>query len=189
MPEPMQSKLDKGTLLVASPDISEKLFFRSVVLICDYTRAGSFGLILNKPLEIEGSSEMVSVAELKHPKVSLRLGGPMQQNQMMMLHGSEKKTESTLKVLEGVHLGGDLEFLHECLEDDDCPNVNICFGYTGWVAGELEKELMSGMWFLHPASAELVFQIEPGKIWQTVLKQMGGKYESLAMIPEDPSVN
>src|SRR5690554_4348206 len=110
MSEHLYNQLDKGTLLVANPDIQDKLFFRSVVLICDYTRAGSFGLILNRPLELDSLNDLLSMAELKHPKVNLRLGGPMQQNQMMMLHSSYKNGESTLKVLEGVHLGGDLDF-------------------------------------------------------------------------------
>ena len=44
--------LKKGTFLVASPDIKSGIFYRSVVLLCDHSAVGSFGLIINKPLDI-----------------------------------------------------------------------------------------------------------------------------------------
>lgn len=183
-------KLDKGSLLVASPEVSEGLFFRSVILICEHTKAGSFGLIINKPFQVEFSPELMQSPELSHPKVKLRLGGKMQQTQMLLLHSSAAGREGqTLQVLDGVYLGGDLQFLQEALQDDRCSDILICFGYSSWISGELEKELLSGLWLPCPGADTLVFQTEPEKIWQTSLQQMGGKYGSIAMIPEDLSLN
>jgi putative transcriptional regulator len=69
------------------------------------------------------------------------------------------------------------------------PRIRLCFGYTAWGAGLLEKEFLSGQWFLHPASAKRVFETPPEKIWQSILRDMGGKYATLSMIPEDLNLN
>ncbi len=108
---------------------------------------------------------------------------------MMLLHSSDRIPEQTLKLCDGVYLGGDLQFLQEAVADANGPSIRLCFGYCGWSAGQLESEFLSGEWFLHPASAPHVFETPPEKIWQSILREMGGKYATLSMIPEDLSLN
>lgn len=47
------AKLEKGTLLVASPEVEEGFFSRAVILVCEHSPNGSFGLAINKPLHVE----------------------------------------------------------------------------------------------------------------------------------------
>jgi len=183
------SQLEKGSLLIASPDTPKGVYHRSVVLICEYTTAGSFGLVINKPFTVDLPQELQSIQEISNDKVNLRLGGSMQTNQMMLLHTSSQQSDHTLNIIEDIHLGGDLPFLQECILSDTCPNIYLFFGFTGWTTGELEKEFMSDLWYTYPATKSLIFETPPEKLWQTVLKEMGGKYASIAMIPEDPSLN
>ena len=183
------SHLQKGTLLLASPDVDEDLYFKSVVLICEHTPAGSFGLIINKPVSVELPPEVLPIGDISHPKVQLRLGGKSQQSQMMLLHTSEQNSDQTLNVTDEIFLGGDLQFLQESMAHEHCPDLLLCFGYTGWTTGELEKEFMKGLWYLHPASKDILFETPPEKMWQLILKKMGGKYASIAMIPDDLNLN
>lgn len=181
--------LVKGTLLIASPDIDSGLYFRSVILLCEHTPSGSFGLIINKTLEMELPEELVSLTKQSNPNVSLCTGGPIQPNQMMLLHSSDALAEQALKICDGVYLGGDLQFLQEAINNPEGPHVRLCFGYTGWTAGQLEREFLNGDWFLYPASARHIFETPSEKMWQTILREMGGKYATLSMIPEDLSLN
>ncbi|MCI5051763.1 MAG: YqgE/AlgH family protein, partial [Simkaniaceae bacterium] len=57
------------------------------------------------------------------------------------------------------------------------------------LGGKLEREFLDGDWFLTPAKAEDVFTTPPDKLWQNMLRGMGGKYSSYSMIPEDLSLN
>ena len=183
------SNLNKGSFLIASPDMDAGVYFRAVLLICEHSAGGSFGLIINKPLEIELPEEIINVKEFVNPNVQIRAGGPIQPNQMMLLHSSDQITDQTLTICEGVYLGGDMQFLQESVANPDGPAVRLCFGYSGWGAGQLEREFLRGGWFLHPASAKHVFKTPPEKVWQTILREMGGKYATLSMIPEDLSLN
>ena len=183
------SHLTKGSFLIASPDIDTGIYFRSVIIVCEHSPSGSFGLIVNKSLEVELPEELINVKEFVNPNVQIRAGGPIQPNQMMLLHASDQIPDQTLNLCEGVYLGGDLQFLQEAVSNVNGPAIRLCFGYCGWGAGELERQFLSGGWFLHPASAKHIFQTPPEKIWQTILREMGGKYATLSMIPEDLSLN
>lgn len=183
------SQIQKGTFLIASPEIETGMFFRGVILVCEHNPNGSFGLVINKKLDLQLPEEIVNVHNLVNPRIGIRAGGPVQTNQMMLLHTSDIIQNQTLKICDGVYLGGDLSFLQECLADEEGPYINLCFGYAGWGAGQLEREFLDGSWFLHPASAYFVFNVNPEKIWQQLLLNMGGKYASLSMIPEDLTVN
>ncbi|MBA3957482.1 MAG: YqgE/AlgH family protein [Parachlamydiaceae bacterium] len=183
------SQIQKGTLLIATPDVELGLFFRAVILVCEHNPNGSFGLVINKSLDLELPEEIINVHNLANPHVDIRAGGPVQTNQMMLLHTSNKLPQQTLEICDNVFLGGDLQFLQDALSDTQGPAVHLCFGYAGWGAGQLEREFLDGGWFIHPATAKTVFYTPPDKMWTTLLREMGGKYATLSMIPEDLTVN
>lgn len=183
------SKIEKGTFMISTPEIDSGLFFRAVILICEHNPNGSFGLVINKSLNVELPEEILNPKELANTHVGIRAGGPVQTNQMMLLHTSDTIPSQSLKVCDGVYLGGDLQFLQEAVSDPNGPSIHLCFGYSGWAAGQLEREFLDGHWFLHPATAHHIFHVAPDRLWQTLLREMGGKYATLSMIPEDLSLN
>ncbi len=183
------SQIQKGTLLIATPDIETGIFFRSVVLICEHNQNGSFGLVLNKPINLTLPDDIITLDDKANSNVSIRTGGPVQTNQMMLLHDSNRIPGQTLEICDGVFLGGDVQFLQEVIAEENGPHVILCFGYSGWSGGLLEREFLDGHWYLFPASSYTIFDMPPEKMWQNLLKKMGGKYSSLAMIPEDLSLN
>lgn len=189
MPGIPYSTIEKGTILVATPEIDSGIFFRAVVIVCEHNPSGTFGLIINKPLDVELPEEVINVAQLANPRVGLRAGGPVQTNQMMLVHNCEDATQQMLQLCEGVFLGGDLQFLQEVVTDAQGPEVLLCFGYAGWGAGQLEREYLDGSWLLQPAQAESIFTGDPEHLWQSLLRKMGGRYASLSLIPEDLSLN
>jgi putative transcriptional regulator len=183
------AQIQRGTFLIATPDIENGIFFRGVILVCEHNPNGSFGLLLNKSLTLELPEEILHAEIIENTHIGIRAGGPVQTNQMMLLHNSDKIPHQTLKICEDVYLGGDLQFLQEALSEEQGPNILLCFGYAGWSAGQLEREFLDGHWYLTPASAEHIFDTPADKLWQTLLRSMGGKYATISMIPEDLSVN
>lgn len=183
------SQIRKGIFAIASPDIDSGFFFRGVILICEHNPQSSFGLLINQPLKFDLPEEILDINQLANPHIGIRAGGPVQPNQMMLLHTSNLVEHQALNVCNGVYLGGDLQFLQDAVLDPKGPNIRLCFGYTGWGGGHLEREFLDGHWFIYPATAEHIFDVPPEKLWQTLLREMGGKYASLSMIPEDLSLN
>jgi len=183
------SQLTKGTFLIASPDFNSGMYFRGVVLLCEHGPSGSFGILINKVLDVEIPEEVINMKDVANPRVQIRAGGALQPNQMMLVHSSNQLPDLTIQIAEGIFLGGDLQFLQEAMSDTNGPAIRLCFGYCAWGPGQLEQEFLSGMWFICPATARHVFETDPEKLWQTILREMGGKYATLSMIPEDLSLN
>ena len=183
------SEIQRGTLLVATPDIDSGIFFHGVILVCEHGPSGSFGVVLNKPLDIDLPSEIINLKQMNNPNIGVRAGGPVQTNQLMLLHDALNMPQQTIEVCEGVYLGGDLEFLQDASMQMNGPSVRLCFGYAGWELGQLEREFLDGNWFLFPGGSNYVFKTPTDQLWQTLLKEMGGKYATLSTIPEDLSLN
>ncbi len=180
--------LKRGMFLIASPENKQPLFQKTVILLCEYSQAGSFGLIVNKPIEIDPSvAELPD--ELPSEGLEMRIGGPMQPAQMMLLHTSGAIPDQTLQVLDGVYLGGDIDFLHSASQAAEPPSIILCIGYSGWLAGQLEHELASGEWVVSHASQKSIFQSDPRTLWSDLLKQMGGSFGTLTSIPDNLELN
>ncbi len=183
------SQIEKGTFLISTPEIDMGIFFRSVILICEHNANGSFGLVINKSLELDLPEDIINMQSLANPNVGIRAGGPVQTNQMMLLHTCSTIPHQTLQICDGVYLGGDLQFLQEVVTEANGTPIHLCFGYAGWGQGQLEREFLDGSWYIHPATASQVFYTKPERLWGSLLREMGGKYSTLSMIPEDLSVN
>lgn len=183
------AKLDRGSLLISSPDIEPGVFSRSVILLCEHSVNGSFGLILNKSFHFDTTDDFSFFDRAANPKVRFCMGGPVQAHQMMLLHSCSDLVDQSLEICPSVYLGGDVTFLQECLADESGPAVNLCFGYTGWQAGQLEREFLDGLWFLSPGNFDRVFSSCPEMLWSTILLSLGGKYASLSTVPENLLLN
>ena len=183
------SHLEKGTFLIATPEVESGIFFRCVAILCEHSPGGSFAIIINKALDLDLPEEIMSLESLSSDQVQTRAGGPVQTNQMMLLHNCNKIPDQTIEICEGVFLGGDLQFLQESVTSNEGPAMRLCFGYAGWQGGQLEREFLDGGWFLHPASSKHIFETPADKLWSELLKEMGGRFATLSMIPEDLNLN
>lgn len=185
----MEHETVKGTFLIASPQIQEGIFARSVVLLCENDESGSLGLIVNRPLRLELPGEILDLGGVEEENLHILSGGPVQTNQLMLLHMCSEVPDQTMLIAPDIYLGGDLEFLRNCKQKKYETPLRLCFGYAGWKAGQLAEECRSGSWYTAKATAEYLFFEDPETLWRKLLLDKGGKYASISMIPEDLSWN
>lgn len=182
------SELKKGVFLVASPHMENGIFFRSVVLLCDHSSVGSFGLIVNKPLQVDKENDLLDLGDLAEANIQIRAGGPKDAHQMTLLQNIQTAIPSSSKICEGIYLNGDVDSFRIESGSETLPTL-LCLGYGIWNTGALEREFLNGAWFLHPATPHHVFETPVENLWQILLREMGGKYKTFSMIPEDLELN
>src|SRR6185369_299609 len=159
----------RGQLLLDSGQLRGSFFQRTVVLICQHDADGAFGLVLNRA---SGSNvgEMI-VADLPDllKGCPLYLGGPVQPAALSFLHSDSFVPDAN--VIANLSLGHSLDTLIEIGESFSATRkVKMFAGYAGWSPGQLEEEMERDAWLIHPASLELVFETDPNRLWQTVIK-------------------
>jgi len=177
-----------GCLLVANPFLSDPNFRRAVVLLTECNAEGAFGLVLNKPIQLELTD---LVKDLPANEERVHYGGPVQLDTLHFLHRRGADFSNCTPVREDICWGGNFDMLRLLMQSGELSHSDIRFfvGYAGWSGGQLEKEVAEQGWVVTPATPELVFAEEPETIWPLTLRQMGARFEVMANFPEDPSLN
>lgn len=176
-----QNKLETGRLLVAEPFLQDPNFRRGVILLCDHQDEGSFGFILNKPIEM-GINDLISSFPSFQSEVYY--GGPVQTDTIHYLHTRGDILPNSIQVLSGVYWGGDFEQLKESILSDKIKPDDIRFfvGYSGWAAGQLKTEQKVLSWMTADGHIDYVFG-DNKLLWKNVLEEKGGTYSIIGQMP------
>ncbi|HEX2973448.1 MAG TPA: YqgE/AlgH family protein [Tepidisphaeraceae bacterium] len=178
----------QGQLLVASPQLLDPNFLRSVVLMVQHDEGGALGLILNRPLETTLKEAWEQVSELPcEVEQPLHQGGPCD-GPLMVLHTDSAMSD--MEVLPGLFFSADKEAVEELVVHMP-GSMKFFVGYAGWGPGQLENELDEGGWLTTPATAELVFEGNDEQ-WAVLVRQImdsAATWLRAKVIPDDPSVN
>ncbi|MCO6481437.1 MAG: YqgE/AlgH family protein [Flavobacteriales bacterium] len=185
-PNPMPPQ--GGRLLVSGPYLPDPYFHRTVILLCMHDDQGSFGLVLNRPIDMGVEDLMEDMPKLGSP---VGIGGPVQSGNLFFLHTLGKRIEGSLPVVDGIHLGGDYGQLRRILTaaPELAKHVRFFVGYSGWGEDQLDKEIEQRAWLVHPATKQLVMGSDTQGLWAATLRAMGPAYAPLAQFPEDPQLN
>ncbi len=181
-----QQQIGKGKLLIAMPTLHDPNFWQAVVLLCNYGPEGALGVVLNRPTE-------VSVSALIHdfPGLSgterIYEGGPVSRNGMLVLCRGEGRGGND--IVEEVSLAKDLESLKGANPLGPCSEIRCYLGYAGWMPGQLEAEVKTGTWRTLWADPTLVFDADPGVLWQQMMRRLGPEWAFYATMPINPSMN
>ncbi|HQV37576.1 MAG: YqgE/AlgH family protein [Flavobacteriales bacterium] len=177
-----------GTLLVSGPYLADPYFRRSVVLLCMHDDEGSFGLVLNRPIDMAVSDLMEDMPTVPS---SVGIGGPVQSGNLFYLHTLGPRIEGSMKVVDDIHMGGDYDQLKAMLSAAPklAKHVRFFVGYSGWGADQLNTEIEQRSWLIHPADKRVVMNSRTENLWANTLRTMGPAYAPLANFPEDPSLN
>lgn len=178
-----------GDLLISEPFLQDENFIRSVVLLCEHSEEGSFGLIINKP-SILKLGELVETLDFLDKAVFV--GGPVEQNTLHFIYFGENALEGSISLGENIWWGGDFESLVEKLKlglfNPDL--VRFFLGYSGWGAEQLNDELSDETWIICRENLdENTWDFTPEELWRNLLKNMGGEFKVIANYPLDPRLN
>ena len=181
--------LTKGKILISEPYLGDSNFERSVVLLCEHNDSGAFGFMLNKATSLTINSVMENQLSFEQ---DLFIGGPVSQDSLFFIIRQEKPIlNDSVHIKDDLYWGGDFEQLKKLIEQGEIEQQNCRFflGYSGWSEDQLEEEIEQHSWIISEISTLEIFENDPDKMWQNVLKSMGGKYKALSNYPIDPRLN
>ncbi len=179
--------IGSGKLLIAEPFLADPNFARSVVLLCEHSDEGTVGFSLNRPTQHTLGDLL---PELYTPLLPVFQGGPVQLDTLHMLHRSPVALGGT-EISSGVYWGGSYEALQESvLHNSYQPiDVRLFVGYSGWGAGQLEKEIEEGSWIVANVTQELIFETDPNLLWKKAIESLGSEFAYLVNMPINPQLN
>jgi putative transcriptional regulator len=145
---PLTPRLAPGILLAANDVLQDPNFSNTIVLLCQHSEDGAYGLVLNRP------SHMPLREIFEHPPAlpdgrpmtrRVYIGGPVRPTELQILQLGEPVAPETMQIAPSVHMGGKWETLEEILAPDPA-SLRLFLGYAGWGEGQLEEEIEAGAW-------------------------------------------
>jgi putative AlgH/UPF0301 family transcriptional regulator len=161
-----------GKLLVASRDLADPIFAKTVVLLVHYDDDGVVGLMLNRRSDVPLSRVFKELNAAKERSDPVYLGGPVELSTVFALLRSKAKPEPAERVLGDVYLISTKSLLEKTLTAQADPGVfHVYLGYAGWSPEQLRNEVEAGAWFIFQGDAHSVFNANPDSLWSQMIRQ------------------
>lgn len=179
-----------GRLLVATPQIEEGVFRRSVVLVLHHDDEGAQGVVLNRPIDADVDAVLPGWEAHASDPAKVFQGGPVQLDSALGLVAvpGDAPAPAGVKRLFGSVALLDLD-TPPVLVVPEVAGLRIFAGYAGWSSGQLEEEIRTGSWFVVDAEVADAFTEDPDGLWRAVLRRQAGTLRWVAWFPDDPSQN
>jgi putative transcriptional regulator len=181
----------QGHLLIASQELLDPNFAKTVVLIAVHGEEGALGLILNRemPMPISQIWSQLSESTCMRQENAWH-GGPVT-GSLMALH--DQPPMGNIVINQGLFVATELSAM-ELLAASDEGQVRFYVGHSGWGPGQLENEIGEGSWLVMPAAPEHVFhKIDSTTLWKNVMVEVGRRQIQsvvpIRFIPDNPSAN
>jgi putative transcriptional regulator len=167
----------KGQFLIAMPGLVDPNFHQTVSFLCEHTPDGAVGIVLNRvhdTLRLENIfSELNLEVVSEIGSQSVHIGGPVNNNQIFILHGPPYVWEGSIQVSADIAMSNTLDIFTALSKGEGPESFIVSLGCAGWGPGQLESELVQNAWLTAPAVAEVIFEIPLEKRWQEAVKRMG----------------
>ena len=94
-------------------------------------------------------------------------------------------------MLDDIHWGGDFNELKRLINLGIITRGEIRFflGYSGWEAGQLEREIRENSWLVNDVDSNLVMEELGAEAWAQFVRKVGERYSMWENFPENPSLN
>src|SRR5688572_33253924 len=162
-------------LLLSMPQMADPNFARTVVLLCDYTEQGAFGIVVNRQMDEPARAVVKTDPKVRvDPDLRLFVGGPVDPQQTWVLMSeAQGPDDEQREICPGVLLSVSHELTLQLLQAPPSSRARVVIGYAGWSAGQLDKEIAASSWLSMEVDPTLIFGVPPDQMWEAAIRRLG----------------
>lgn len=168
-------------LLLSMPQMADPNFAKTVVLLCDYTEEGAFGLIVNRQMA-EPAWQLIKTRPSVRvdPDLRLWIGGPVDpQRTWVLMAEPQGPDDEQREICPGVLLSVSHDLTLELLQSPPSSKSRVLVGYAGWSPGQLDQEIAASAWLTLDVDPQLIFSVPPDQMWETAIRRLGADPSAL----------
>lgn len=173
-------------LLIATPEMQDDYFYRSVIYLCEHNEQGSMGLVLTAPtdlsvLELLTKMDFMMANQRQYPSNQIVLsGGPVNQDRGFILHTHTQKTfEHSYPTSDTLTLTTSGDILDSLGTTDAPSDYAVFLGCATWKPDQLENEILENVWLVSPSYHTILFDIPYMQRWEEAQKLLSGGSDSI----------
>ena len=174
--------------LIAVPQLLDPNFRQSVVLLLQQGEEGALGLVINREsgLRLQELCQDHEIPYLGDPDKRVRVGGPVQPEQGLVLFGSETDDPEGRAVVAGLRVSASTGTLTRLCGGPE-GRFHCYAGYAGWAPGQLEREIAEGSWIVTKPDPALILDHPVDEVWFKALEDNG--IDPAALVPGGSDVS
>src|SRR4051812_28555606 len=167
--------------LLSMPQMADPNFARTVILLCDYTDEGAFGLVVNRQMEEPAWTLVKTDPPIRvDPNLKLWIGGPVDlQRTWVLMSESQGHDEEQREICPGLLLSVSKELTLQLLQAPPSGRSRVVVGYAGWGPGQLDQEIAASAWLTLTVDPALIFQVPPEQMWEVAIRRLGADPSAL----------
>ena len=181
----MSSSSLAPSLLLSMPQLVDPNFNRTVVLLCQHSDRGAFGLVVNRPLVTSGPVVVEVRAETgaaesrtvrsSETELQMWVGGPVEPQRSWILVGDDEDIveDARVQIADGLYLSTSPELLQRLLGPAPPPRTRFLVGYSGWGPGQLDAEIQESAWLISDINRDLIFETPADRLWEAAIRRIG----------------
>jgi putative transcriptional regulator len=182
------AELAPPLFLLATPQVADPFFHKSLVLLVSHDDQGSGGFIVNRSTESKVSEVLkgMGISWNGPGDVRVYFGGPVQTHLGTLLFDTQESAiplsegeETPPPAFQGVRLSRDATSLARVAQDPPA-SFRLFLGYAGWGPGQLVEEILRNDWLVAPMDKRLLFSDRPDQAWAEGLRGVGLDPEAIA---------
>jgi putative transcriptional regulator len=162
------------------PQTSDPNFARSVVLLCEYTEKGAFGLVVNRQMTDPAWTVVKTDPPIEvNRDLRLWVGGPVEPQRTWVLMAESRGLEEEEEISPGVLLSTSHELTLDILRSGPTARARVVVGCAAWGPGQLDNEIASSGWLTTNVDPALIFNTPPDEMWETAIRRLGANPSAL----------
>jgi putative transcriptional regulator len=168
-------------LLLSMPQMADPNFAKTVVLVCDYTDKGAFGLVVNRQMDEPAWTLVKTDPPVRvDPDLRLWVGGPVDpQRTWVLMSEAQGPDEEQREICPGVLLSVSKELTLDLLQAPPSTRTRVVVGYAGWGPGQLDHEIAASAWLTLDVDPKLIFGVPPDQMWEAAIRRLGADPSAL----------
>jgi putative transcriptional regulator len=178
----------KGRILISEPFLPGNYFNRAIILLVAHSKKGSVGFILNKKVEFQIQDYISGLEDFDS---DVYIGGPVSTDSIYFIHNRADLIPGSIPVIDDIHWGGDFEEIKRLINLGiiHADEIRFFLGYSGWDAGQLEREIKENSWLVDNIDSRLLLHDYGAEAWVNFVKKVGKQYSMWENFPENPALN
>ncbi len=162
-------ELAAGKLLVAARGLPDPNFAETVILLTSYSEKGAMGLVINRPTRFTLASLFPENPAIKARQEHAFWGGPVESGAVFVLARAGEVPADARKVTGDIFMVTTKPSVEKLCNAKG--SVRLYLGYSGWGAGQLDREMKLRSWHVLHVDPAMVFDADPESIWPKLIQR------------------
>lgn len=186
-----------GRLLVATPQLTDPNFHRTVVLVLQHDdHDGTMGIVLNRPTGLSVDDHLDGWGVVAPDPSRVYVGGPVHPELAIVAATSSQPSTAPVgpdvwpdEIVPLTDYAGVVDLTLDPSLLVGKLVVRVFAGHAGWSPGQLTDEIDEGAWWVVDAERDDLVTCEPDSLWRQVLRRQRSCLALASTYPDEPERN